>query len=150
MILPSRQEVYDTALQLRTPELDALRNELGIDLGNMPALPPRSDPRQRAWAKPLIAKFEDIIGREMRKIWLAERRLALRTMANVGVDIVPVVQSPTHAEVQPGMQLTLQPASLPTEARASHAEVHAEATLSDEESQKNARKSALKKLRFAD
>lgn len=83
--------MYDAALQLRTKELDELRKELGIDLGNMPALPARSDPRQRAWAKPLISRFEKIISHEMRRIWLDARELALNTLANAGVDIIPVV-----------------------------------------------------------
>lgn len=45
----------------------------------------------------------------MRKIWLKERELALRTLANVGVDIVPVVQSARLPLAQPAMQLVMEP-----------------------------------------
>lgn len=91
--LPSHQEVYDMALQLRDPVLDKLRKELGIEIGNMPALPPRSDPRQRAWAKPLVTRFGNIISQEMRRIWMEARQLAINTLANAGVDMIPVVHS---------------------------------------------------------
>lgn len=47
----------------------------------------------------------------MRKIWLKERELALRTLANVGVDIVPVVQSARQSLAQPAMQLVMEPSA---------------------------------------
>jgi len=96
--MPSHQEVYDTALQLRTPELDALREELGTDSGYMPALPPTSEPRQRAWARPLVDRFETLISAEMRKLWKQERQLALTTVANTGIDIVPVVEPASNVK----------------------------------------------------
>lgn len=95
--LPSHQEIYDSALNVRSEELDKLREELGIEVGKVPALPPKSDPRQRAWAKPLIARFDELISQEMRKIWVEARKLALNTVANAGVDIVPFVKQCSYA-----------------------------------------------------
>ena len=61
-------------------------------MGKMPELPSRAHPWLRHWAKPLVERFEYLIGREVRKAYGMERQAAAESVARHGVDTVPVVQ----------------------------------------------------------
>jgi hypothetical protein len=116
--LHSDDALFEMALHTSTPELDYLREQLGIKRGQRPKMPSHAHLRTRSHCKPLILRFEQLILLEATQMKVHQSITARNTAANAANATGLPVQLPKEVSTQRDAReaTLLRPAEQPSAA----------------------------------